>query len=195
MTLGTSNWMWSGLLGVLLLLAGCGTAQHDATESAVNAAQKAVSAAQDAADKFAPDQFKSAQDALQSAKNELAKSNYQGALTNAKEAVEKARQSISIAATRKEEWSQDWKNLSASAPRTLNEAKARLDLYTKKGKLPPGISSDQMAEAQTQYDKLKEGWSDAVAAYQKGDLANAMKKAGWMQEGLQRLRSLLGIKS
>lgn len=184
-----------GVLIAALLLAGCGTAQRDATEAAVNAAQKAVSAAQDAAEKYAPDQFKAAQDALQSAKDELAKSDYQGALKGAQEAVQKAKEALSTASTKKEEWSKDWKNLSASAPKTLNEAKARLDAYTKKGKLPPGITSDQMAEAQAQYDKLKEGWANAVAAYQKGDLADAMKNASWVQEGLQKLKELLGIKS
>jgi Domain of unknown function (DUF4398) len=189
-----SDWTLCGALLVTLFLTGCGTAQRDATEAAVNAAQKAVGAAQAAAEKYAPEQFKAAQDALQSAKDELGKSDYQAALKRAQEAVQKAKEAISTAGTKKEEWSKDWKNLSASAPRTLNEAKARLDSYTKKGKLPPGVSSDQMAEAQAQYDKLKEGWAEAVANYQNGNMADAMKRAGWVQEGLQKLKELVGIK-
>jgi DNA repair exonuclease SbcCD ATPase subunit len=178
-----------------LAFAGCGSAQKDATESAVNAAQRAVSAAQDAAEKYAPEELKAAQDALQSAKDAIAKSNYQEALKDAEDAVQKAKASISAASTKKEDWSKGWKDLSVSAPRALNEAKDRLDAYTKKGKLPPGVSSDQMAEAQAEYEKLKQAWTNANAAYQRGDLADAMKNAKWVQEGLQKLKDLLGTKS
>jgi hypothetical protein len=190
-----SNWMFCGIIAVALLVAGCGGAQKDATEAAVNAAQKAVSSAQDTADKYAPELSKAAQDALQSAKDALAKTDYQGALEAAKEAVKKASEAISTTASRKEQWSKDWKNLSASVPRTLDEAKARLDAYTKKGKLPPGVTSEQMAEAQAQYEKLKQAWADANAAYQKGNVADAIKRAGWVQESIQKLKELLGIKS
>jgi hypothetical protein len=195
MTSRNLMWLLCCALGATLLLSGCGTAQRDATQAAVDAAQKAVSAAQDAADKYAPEQFKAAQDALQSARNRLAKSDYQGALDGAKEAVQKAREAVATAIEKKEQWSRDWRNLNASAPKTLNEAKDKLDAYTKHGKLPPGVSSDQMAEAQAQYEKLKDGWAEITAAYQKGNLSDAMKKAGWLQDGLQKLKELLGIKS
>jgi transcriptional regulator with GAF, ATPase, and Fis domain len=190
-----SSWMLGGIFTAVLLLAGCGGAQKDATEAAVDAAQKAVNSAQETADKYAPELSKAAQDALQSAKDALAKSDYQGALEAAKEAVKRASDAISTTANRKEEWSKDWKNLSATVPKTLEEAKSRLDAYTKKGKLPPRVTSDQMAEAQAQYEKLKQAWADANAAYQRGNIADAIKKAGWVQESIQKLKELLGIKS
>src|SRR5450432_3741911 len=154
MTFRESRLLLSVALGMVLLLGGCGSAQRDATEAAVNAAQRAVNSAQDAAEKYAPEQFKAAQEALQSAKDEVAKSDYQGALKSAEDAVQKARRAISEAGARKEEWSKDWKDLSASVPKTLNEAKEKVDAYEKKGKLPLGISSDQMDEAKAQYEKL-----------------------------------------
>ena len=189
-----SNWMLCGVMAVVLLVTGCSGTQKDATEAAVNAAQKAVNSAQETADKYAPELSKAAQDALQSAKDALAKSDYQGALEAAKEAVKKASDAISITANRKEEWSKDWKNLSTSVPKALDEAKARLDAYTKKGKLPPGVTSDKMAEAQAQYDLVKQAWADANAAYQRGNIADAIKKAGWVQDSIQKLKELLGIK-
>jgi len=182
------------LLGIVLL-GGCGNAQREATEAAVNATQTAINAATEAAQKYVPDQTKAAQDALQSAKDSLAKGDYSAALTSAKEATQKAKDALSLASAKKEEWNNSWNSLNQSVPRTMSEVQAKLDAYKKNGKLPKGIDQDQMDEARAQYEQLKQNYADAMAAYKRGNIADAMNKVPGLQEGLAKLKQLLGITS
>ncbi len=182
-------------LGATILLASCGGAQREATEAAINAAQSAINAAQGAAEKFVPEQTKAAQDALQAAKDALAKGEYAEALKDAKDAAQKAREAVSAAAAKKEEWTNTWNSLSQSAPKTMSEVQAKLDAYRRNGKLPSGLDKPAMEDAKTQFEQLRQGWTDATAAYKNGNLADAMKKASVFKEGLRKLKELLGIQS
>lgn len=189
---GKATWFLS-LLGITMLVAGCGNAQKDATEAAINAAQAAINAATNAAEKFVPEQTKAAQDALQAAKDSLAKGDYGDALKNARDAAQKAQGAISAASAKKEEWRKSWDSLSASVPRAMGEMQTKVDAYTKRGKLPPGIDKETMEEVKARFEQLKQGWSEATAAYKHGNWADAMKKASIFKEGLQKLKELLGI--
>jgi hypothetical protein len=192
------NWRISilaNLLGITLLLGGCGNAQHDATEAAINAAETALNAAHDATDKYAPEQAKAAQDALLSAKAGLAKGDYGAALKNVQNATQKAKEAVATAAARKEEWAKTWQNLNATAPKSMNEVQIKLDAYKKYGRLPTGVAQETMDEAETQFDQLKQGWADSTAAYKGGHFAEAMKKASLFKDGLEKLRERLGLPS
>jgi hypothetical protein len=182
-----------GTLGLAFLIGGCGNAQRDATEAAVNAAQTAINAATNAAEKYVPAQTKAAQDALQTAKDYLAKGDYGLALRNAQDAAKKAKDALSAAAARKEEWTNTWNSLNQSVPRTMNEIQAKMNAYAKSGKLPKGIDQSQMDEAKAQFDKLKQSWADTTAAYKNGNFADAMNKASTYKDGLAKLKELLGI--
>ncbi|MGB2626776.1 MAG: hypothetical protein WAK20_08290 [Candidatus Acidiferrum sp.] len=180
-------------LGIALLLGGCGSAQREATEAAVNAAQTAINAATSTAQKYVPDQTKAAQDALQSAKDSLAKGDYSAALASAKEAAQKAKDALSLASAKKEEWANTWNSLNQSLPKTMSEVQAKLDAYKKGGKLPKGVDQAQMDAARAQYDQLNQKWTDALAAYKIGDISDAMNKVSGLKEGLAKLKELLGI--
>jgi DNA repair exonuclease SbcCD ATPase subunit len=182
-------------LGAALLLGGCGNAQREATEAAVNAAQTAINAATNAAQKYVPDETKAAQDALQSAKDSLAKGEYGAALTKAKQAAQKAKDALSLASAKKEEWTNNWNSLNQSAPKTMSEVQAKLDAYKKSGKLPKGVDQAQMDAARAQYEQLKQSWTDATAAYKSGNIADAMNKVPGLKERLAKLKELLGISS
>ncbi len=152
-------------LGVTLWFGGCGSAQRDATEAALNAAQTAINAAMSTAEKYVPAQAKAAQDALQSAKDSLSKGDYGAALSSAKDAAQKAKDALVAASAKKEEWTNTWNSLNQSAPKTMSEAQARLDAYKKSGKLPKGVDQAQMDAAKAQYDQLKKGWAeDSIAS-------------------------------
>ena len=86
-----SGWILCALLGIALWVAGCGNAQKEATDAAINAAQAAINAVQGEAEKYVPDQLQAAQAAIQTAKDELAKGEYQAALKAAQEAANKAK--------------------------------------------------------------------------------------------------------
>jgi Domain of unknown function (DUF4398) len=180
-------------MGMALLLAGCGNAQREATEAAVNAAQTAVNAATATAEKYAPEQSKEAQDALLSAKEHLSHGDYESALKYAQEAAKKAKDALSTASAKKEEWTNTWNSLNQSVPRTMNDIQAKMNAYAKSGKLPKGVDQPHMEEAKAQFDKVKQNWADVAAAYRNGNFADAMSKASAYKEGLAKLKELLGI--
>lgn len=183
----------AGAIEIAALLGGCGSAQHDATEAAINAAQTAINAAQGAAEKFVPEQTKAAQDALQSAKESLAKGSYAEALKEARDATQKAKEAVSAATAKKEEWANTWQSLNATAPKVLSEVQAKVDIYNKYGRYPKGVDKEHMDAAIAQLNESKQGWGEVTSLYKNGNWAEAMKKAATLQEGLQKLKDLLSV--
>ena len=187
------SWVLCGVLGVALFAAGCGSAQKEATEAAVNAAQTAINSVQSEAAKYVPDQLSAANNALQSAKDALNKGDYTAALAAAKDAASKAKELAAAAAAKKQEWTQAWTSMSESMPKSLDAVKAKLDADSKH--LPAGMDKDKLAAAKTQYEQLKQTWADASAAATQGNLGEALKKSSGLKDILAQLKELLGIKS
>ena len=184
----------AALLWLALILAACGGAQKEATEAALNAAQTALDTAQDEAARYAPDQLQAAQAAMRSAREALAKGDYDAAISAARDAANKARDLTTVAAAKKEELTQTWTSLNQSAVKAMDEVKRRLDAYSHGARLPAGLDKSQLNDAKTQYEQLKQQWSDAAGAAQKGNLPEAIAKASIWKEALAKLMDLLGIK-
>jgi len=190
-----TNWFVFGVVSVAVLLAACNGAQKEATEAALDAAQTAITAVQGEAAKYVPDQLKTTQEAMQSARDALAKGDYQGALSGARDAANKAKELAAAAAAKKDELGKNWASFSETFPKSLEEAKRRLDAYSHGARLPAGLEKEMLPDARAQYDQLKQGWNDAVASFQQGNLADATKKATELKEGLAKLAGLLGMKT
>jgi len=183
------------VLGIALLAAGCGNAQKEATEAAINAAQMAISAVQTEAEKYVPDQLQAAQGVLQSAKDALAKGDYQKALAEAQDAANKAKELAAAATAKNEEWTKDWAELNRSLPKSMDAVKRKLEAYARGAQMPEGLDKDKLAEAKTEYEQLKQVWADASAAAARGNLGDALKKASGVKEVLAKLMVMLGMKS
>jgi hypothetical protein len=190
-----TSWIFCALVGVALLVVGCGNAQKEATDAAINAAQSAINAAQTEAAKYVPDQLQAAQTTLQSAKDALAKGDYQAALSAAQDAASKAKDLAAAAAAKKEEWTKQWTDVSASMPKSLDEVKAKLNAYSHGAHMPAGMDKTKLGDAKTQYEQLKQTWADATSAATSGNLADAVKKASDAKDVLAKLKEMLGIKS
>jgi predicted nucleic acid-binding Zn-ribbon protein len=189
------NWHALGIASLAVMMAACNGGQKEATEAALDAAQTAISTVQGEAAKYVPDQLKETQDAMQSARDALAKGDYQGALNGAQNAANKARELAAAAAAKKEELSKNWTSFNETLPKSLEEAKRRLDAYSHGAKLPAGLDKEMLPDARAQYDQLKQGWTDAVASFQQGNLADATRKAEELKEGMAKLAGLLGMKT
>jgi hypothetical protein len=189
------SWVFCGVLGVALLMAGCGTAQKEATDAAVNAAQTALNSVQGEAAKYVPEQLQAANSALQSAKDALAKGDYTAALAATKDAAGKAKELAAAASAKKAQWTQAWASMNESMPKSMDAMKAKLDAYSKGAHMPAGMDKDTLAEAKTRFEQLKQGWADASAAATQGNLGDAIKKASGLKDLLTHLKEMLGIKS
>ncbi len=186
------SWIFCVLLG--LAVTGCGNAQREATDAAINAAQSAINAAQVEAGKYVPDQLQAAQTALQSAKDALAKGDYQAGLSAAQDALRKAKDLATVAAVKRDEWTKQWTDVSASVPKSLDEVKDKLYAYAHGAHLPAGMDKTKLGDAKTQYEQLKQTWAEATSAATQGNLADAMKKASDAKDVLAKLKEMLGIK-
>ena len=190
-----SGWGLCALLGIALLVTGCGDAQKEATDAAISAAQAAINAVQEEAEKYVPDQLQAAQKALQTAKDEFAKGEYQAALKAAQDAANKAKDLAAAAAAKKGEWTKQWADLNVSVPKAMDQVKTKLNAYAHGAHMPAGLDKDKLAEAKTQYEQLKQIWADASAAASQGNLGDALKKASAIKGVLAKLMEMLGIKS
>lgn len=190
-----TSFLFCALVGIVLLVAGCGSAQKEATEAAINAAQAAINAAQSEAAKYVPDQLQAAQTALQTAKDALAKSDYQAALRAAQDAASKAKDLAAAAAAKKAEWTKGWADLSRTMPKSMDEVKSKLDAYSHGARIPAGMDKAKLEDAKTQYDQLKQGWASATTSATQGDLGGALKQASGLKDMLAKLMEMLGIKS
>ncbi len=191
----STSWICCALLAIALIVAGCGGAQKEATQAAINAAQSALTAAQAEAGKYVPDQLQAAQATLQSAKDALAKGDYQAALSAAQDAANKAKDLAVAAAAKKDEWTKTWTEMSASMPKSLDAVKAKLDAYSHGAHMPAGMDKSKLADAKTQYEQLKQSWADASASAAQGNLGAAMSKVPGIKDLLAHLKETLGIKS
>jgi hypothetical protein len=189
------NWIALVMLCFAFLMGACGGGQKEATEAAIDAAQSAIAAVQAEAAKYVPDQLNAAQASLQSAKDALAKGDYSSALSAAREATNKAKDLAPAAAARKEELTRNWTSLSATIPKDLDTVKGRLDAYSRGAKLPADLGDEQLTDAKTRYDSLKQGWSDAIASFHQGNMVDASQKASSLKDELAKLMEMLGIKS
>lgn len=189
-----TGWIVCALLGMALLGAGCGNAEKEATEAAISAAQAAINAGESEAQKYVPDQLQAAQTALQSAKDSFAKGDYPAALKAAQEATNQASEMVTAAAAKKEEWTKDWAELSASIPKTLDKVKYKLDAYSRGAHMPEGMDETRLADAKAQYEQLKQSWAEGLGAAAQGNLGEAMQKASGMKEPLAKLVEMLGVK-
>jgi hypothetical protein len=190
-----TSFLFCALLGIALLVSGCGNAQKEATDAAITAAQAAINAAQGEAAKYVPDQLQAAQMALQTAKDALARGDYQAALTAAQDAAGKAKDLAAAAAAKKAEWTKGWAALSTTMPKSMDEVKRKLDAYSHGAHMPAGMDKAKLADAKAQYDQLKQGWTSATATATRGDLGGALKQASGLKDVLTKLMEMLGIKS
>jgi len=188
------NWAFCSVLAVAFLAASCGSRQKDAIEAAIRAAETALNTVKAEAVKYAPEQLEAAQAALQSAKDALAKEDYPAALKAAQDAANKAREVAASAAAKKEEWTKTWSSLNESIPRSMNEVKRRLDAYSHGARLPSGMDKEMLEEAKTQYEQLKQTWTEASSAATQGNLGEAIQKATGMQDALAKLKEAVGMK-
>jgi len=191
----TMRWVASGVMGIAMLAAGCGSRERETTEAAINAAQAAVNAVQVDAERYVPEQVQAAQSALQSARTALAKNDYDGALAAARDAANKAKEMAVAAVEKKKEWERSWAELNESIPKSLEQVKYRLYAFSHGARLPEGMDKDGLEEAEEDYTQLKENWAEATGAATQGNLREAIEKGTEVREALAELRDTLGFKT
>jgi len=183
------------LVACALLVAGLAACNADKgpADAAIKAADQAITAAAPEAEKFIPEQLTAAKDALKAAQDQFAKGDYKAALAAATELGTKAQELATAAATKKDELTKTWTDLSGSLPQMVTAIQAKVEELGKAKKLPKGIDAAKVSLAKDGLAGLKTTWEEATAAFNGGNLVDAMAKAGGLKDKATEIMNLVGM--
>jgi len=180
------------LMILVLFVAACASNPKPA-EEAIKAAEAAINAAKGEAIKYIPDQVKALEDGLQAAKDAFAKKDYKAALSAAKDLPGKAKDLAAAAATKKEELTKDWKEMSGGLPKMVEAIKSRVDILSKSKKLPANLDKAKFDEVKAGLPGVTQMWDDAKKAFSSGNLADAVSKAKTIKDKAVEMMTTLGM--
>jgi len=178
-----SGWFWKGISNGLVLVAAavtlvsCESADKAPATAAITAAQGAIDAVKGEAAKYVPDQLSALEGTLASAKASFEKQDYKAALASAQDVAAKAKDLGSAAAAKKAELAKSWEGLSGGLPQMAEAIKSRVDILSQSKKLPAGLDKDKLESAKAGLASLNQSWTEASAAFQSGNMTDAIAKA------------------
>ena len=161
----------------VVALAACESAEKAPAAAAISAAQSAIDAVKGEAMKYVPDQVKSAQDAVAAARASFEKNDFKAALAGAQDATAKAKELGAAVATKKSELTKSWEEMSNGVPKMAEVIKSRVDILSQSKKLPAGLDKDKLESAKAGLASLNQTWTEASAAFQSGNMTDAIAKA------------------
>ena len=185
---------WVVSLTMVLLLVACSSSKGPA-EEAIKAAEQAYDSVKVEAQKYVPDQAQAVETALSSAKDAFAKGDYLAALNSAKDLAPKAKDLAAAVAAKKEELTKSWGEMSAGMPKMVEAIKSRVDILSKSKKLPAGLDKEKFDGVKSSLAEVTQTWSEAVGAFQSGNLADAMAKAKVVKGKVAEIFATLGMQA
>jgi len=183
------------LLAVLmsaLFLASCSTDKVPA-EEAIKAADSAFDAVKAEALRYVPAQAQEIEAAINTAKDSLAKKEYTAALNSAKDLASKAQDLAAAVAAKKEELTRSWGEMSSGIPKILQVIQSRVEILGKSKKLPAGLDKAKFEGVKSGLAEITQTWNDASAAFQSGNLNDALAKAKIVKEKAGEALTALGM--
>lgn len=175
---------WCRVVPIVLALglaAACET-QKVPAETAMKAAETAWATVSAEAAKYVPDQAKGIEDAMKSAKDALAKGDYAAVIKDAGALPAKIADVQKAVTAKKEEWTKAWSEMDTTLPATVAAIQSQVETLVKAKKLPAGVDKAAVDGAQAALATAQQTWSDAKAAFDKGDFQDALAKAAAVKD-------------
>lgn len=166
------------VLGVALA-AGC--SQQKPAEQAVAAAEQALSEINEAALKYVPGEYGALKAELDTARKLLQEQKFREARDAARELPAKAQAVGAQAAAARDklmvELRAEWPPYAESLPGQIAALEARVAELTAAKKLPEGVEDRDLRSASDALPYATKAWTEAVAAFEQGDLEGAVARA------------------
>ncbi len=179
------------IVAVAVVTVACAN-QKAPAEMALKGLESAVTAAQPEIDKFAGDQMAGLTDAVAAAKKKFEAGDYPGVLTDVPAVTAKVSELVSAATAKKAALTAEWGTM-ASLPATVAQITAKVTELGAMKRLPAGMDKTAVEGAKTSLASVTTLWTDASAAFEKGDLVNAVAKAKDVQAMASTLMTSLGM--
>jgi hypothetical protein len=177
-----------------MLIAGCSGSRTTA-ESVVGQADGSLVSLRDNAQMYAPEELKAADSTLAQMKSNLDKHDYNAvvaAVPKFNEQVKTLNAAIDSKVQGDANALQEWTTLNNEVPKSVEAIQTRVDTLSK-GKLPKGVTKENVETAKTDLETVKTQWADASAAASAGKTAEATEKGRTVQAKVNELKSTLAI--
>jgi hypothetical protein len=130
---------------------------------------------------------------LSAAKASFDKGKYDDALNTANGVMPAVSDLTAAASGRKDELIRTWGDLSNGVPKMVDAIQSRVNHLSKSKSLPEGMDPSVFEGARSGLADLTRMWSDATAAYQAGNIPNAVATATMVKDQAVRIMSSLGM--
>jgi len=161
-------------------------------EDALAVAGQQLAAAKPDLEKYAPDELASLAATAQQARGQLDQGHYTDALKAALGLPSRIREAAAVAAAKKEQLVAAWAEISLHLPGTVEGLTARVAELEAAQKLPKGMDEAGFAAARADLESLTRAWSEAAAAFQRGDVPGAVRTAREVEAKAEALAGMLG---
>ena len=171
------------LVLIAVILAAC-SSQKEPAESAVARVEASLEGIRADAQQYASEQLQAVDTSVKRLKANLDKQDYSAVVTGAPSVASEVEALKTTVAQAKADAEADlaaaqseWTELSASVPPLVEKLQARVDQLAKSRKYPKGMDKAGFDTAKAGFETLKTEWTDAVADFDSGHPADAVRKA------------------
>ena len=172
-------------------LVGCSPERP--AQQAIQAAEQALAAAPAEAERYLGADYTAVTDHIAEAKAALEAKNYQGALEHAKLATEGTGGFAAAIEAKKAQFTESWSSMSKDLPAAVTAIEQRVTDLGKMRRLPAGVTKENVAGAQTALSDAKATWTEAMTAYENGNLLDAVTKGTAIQTKMAEVKQMLGM--
>jgi hypothetical protein len=162
-------------------------------EAAVKAAETAVEQARPQLEKIVPAEWATLQDAVKGARAQFDAGNYKEAMQSAQALAPRVQQAVTAAASRAAELTQAFQGVQGALPGLVEALTAKVAELGAMKRLPKGLDAAALQAAQTDLPGLTRGLSEAMTAFQNGNLPQAVEQANAIKAKAEALAQALGM--
>lgn len=186
--------VWIGA-AVAAVLACSSQGSRGAAETAIAEAETAITDVHAYALRFAPEEFKAVMKEYAAAREALDREDFRRAAQSAGRATELAKEVSRTATTHRRAFEADWPTLRDTVSGRLDAIDERLAELSTTGILPRGITGDELASAKAAAEEMRRGLEQAIAAYEDGQLRDAVRAATSLRSRAEEVMAQLEMKA
>jgi DNA repair exonuclease SbcCD ATPase subunit len=162
-------------------------------EAALKAAEAAVEQARPQLEKLVPAEWASVQEAVKGARSQFDQGNYKEAMQAAQALTPKVQQAVTAAAAKAAELTQAFQGVQGTLPGLVEQLTAKVAELGAMKRLPKGLDAAALQAAQADLSGLTQGLTEAMTAFQNGNLPQAVEQANALKAKAEALAQALGV--
>jgi hypothetical protein len=182
---------WMAVVVAVVAMASCAN-QKAPAQMALTGLESAVSAAQPEIEKFAGEQMAGITSAVAAARKKFDGGDYAGVIADVQTVTTAVTSAATAAASKKAELVTEWGSF-AGLPAVVGQITAKVTELGAMKRLPKGMDKTALDGAKASLDSVNTLWTDASAAFAKGDLVAAVAKAKDVKPMIDTLMTTLGM--